>query len=69
MQRDITGFQVARFQNGAFVCIVSGMGKNRGTWDSVHSRNAAYRHARQLRAEHPHLAAIGTEYRVLRTNT
>ena len=66
--RDVTGFQVARYQNGVFVCIVSGLGKNRGTWDSVHGRTAAYRHARKLREEHPGLNAIGLTYRVLRTN-
>ena len=67
--REITGYQVAQYQNGIFVCIVSGMGKNRNTWDSVHSRSAAYRHARKLRAEHPNLCAIGLSYRVLATNT
>ena len=67
--RDITGYQVARYQSGHFVCIVSGLGKNRGTWDSVHSRSAAYRHARKLRAKHPALAGLGLSYRVLRTNT
>lgn len=66
--RDITGFQVARYQNGIFVCIVSGLGKNRKTWNSVHSRSAAYRHARKLRAEHPQLTAIGLDYRVIATN-
>ena len=64
----ITGYEVGRYQNGIFVCIVSGMGKNRGTWDSAHSRSAAYRHARKLRAEHPTLCALGLSYRVLNTN-
>jgi hypothetical protein len=35
----------------AFVGIVAGMGKNRGTWDTSHGRSAAYKHCAQLRKE------------------
>lgn len=33
--------------------VVSGMGKNRGTWDSDHGRSAAYRLAAQCRRGDP----------------
>lgn len=36
-----------------FVGVMSGMGLNRGTWDSSHSRRTAQRHARNLRRERP----------------
>jgi len=35
------------------VAIVSGMGRNRGTWDADHGRRRAQHYARQLRAEKP----------------
>lgn len=44
---------VQRTPTGEFVAVVSGMGRNRGTWDSDHSRSAAYRHARTLRQYDP----------------
>ena len=44
---------IQRTKTGEFVAIVSGMGRNRGTWDSDHSRSAAYRHARQCRQDDP----------------
>lgn len=43
-------FHVVQYTTaGKFVTVISGMGKNKGTWDSSHSRSAAYRHASQLR--------------------
>jgi len=36
-----------------FVGVIAGMGSNRGTWDSSHSRRTAQRHARNLRRERP----------------
>ncbi len=33
-----------------FVSVISGMGKNKGTWDSIHSRSAAYKHCARLNA-------------------
>ena len=44
---------IQRTPSGEFVAIVSGMGRHRGTWDSDHSRSAAYRHARQCRQDDP----------------
>lgn len=32
-----------------FVCIVSGLGRNAGTWDSAHGQRTAQRHAAALR--------------------
>jgi len=32
---------------------IAGMGRNRGTWDTNHSRRRAQHYARQLRAERP----------------
>lgn len=48
-------YQVVQYAaNGNFMSIISGMGKNRGTWDSDHSRSAAYRHAAQCRKDYPY---------------
>ena len=50
----MTRYEVTkRAPDGTFLGIVSGMGRNRGTWDSDHSRSAAYRHARTLRQADP----------------
>lgn len=64
---EVKSYQVAQYRNGIFDCILSGMGKNRGTWDSTHSRRAAQRHAADLRRE-PWRERSGLSYRVLRTN-
>jgi hypothetical protein len=64
---EVKSYQVGQYRNGLFDCILSGMGKNRGTWDSTHSKTAAYRHAAQLRKE-AWRARAGLSYRVLRTN-
>lgn len=57
---NFTRFQVAMYDpSGMFVAVVSGMGRNRGTWDSEHGRSAAYTHAAQLRKDQP-----GFVYRV-----
>lgn len=56
-------YNVVQYRNGQWDAIVSGMGKNRGTWDSDHSRSAAYRHAAELRAE-PWRERAGLSYRV-----
>lgn len=42
---------VKRTAAGDFLGIISGMGRNRGTWDSAHGRSTAYRHAAALRAK------------------
>ena len=39
-----------RDKEGRFIGIVSGAGRNKGTWDSAHSRSSAYRIARELNA-------------------
>lgn len=44
---------IKRTPSGEFVGIMSGMGRRRSTWDSDHSRSAAYRHARQCRQDDP----------------
>lgn len=46
-------YYVAEFKDGKPICVISGLGKNRGRWDADHSRSAAYRHARILRQENP----------------
>ena len=40
-------------KTGAFVGVVSGLGRNRGTWDSEHSKRTAQRYAALLRKEKP----------------
>ena len=50
----MTRYEVAkRAPDGTYLGAVAGMGRNRGTWDSEHSRSAAYRHARTLRQADP----------------
>ena len=41
-------YNVVEYKNGDWNAVVSGLGKNRGTWDSAHSRSSAYRLAKQL---------------------
>jgi hypothetical protein len=53
-------YHVEQFKVGRFVAVVAGLGRNRGTWDSSHSRSAAYRHARRLNRERD-----GYTYRVV----
>jgi len=60
-------YHVVQYRHGTFDAIVSGMGRHRGTWDSDHSRRAAQRHARQLRAE-PWRGRAGLAYRVEEVN-
>ncbi len=49
----INEYKVVEYQNGKFSAVISGMGKNKNTWDSCHSRSAGYRHAAILRKENP----------------
>lgn len=37
---------------GEFKGVIAGMGKNKGTWDTCHSRSAAYRIRKQLMQEY-----------------
>jgi len=61
-----TRYCVVQYRNGAFDCILSGMGKNRGTLDSDHSRRSAQRHARMLRMDNVNewRTRAGLSYRV-----
>jgi hypothetical protein len=56
-------WNVVQYRHGKFDTILSGMGKNRGTWDADHSRRAAQRHAADLRREEWR-ARAGITYRV-----
>jgi hypothetical protein len=40
-------------RSGKTISVISGMGKNKGTWNTCHSRSAAYKNAKALRQEHP----------------
>ena len=44
---------IVKRTNGKFVGVVAGCGKNRGTWDSDHSRSRAFSHAAELRKLDP----------------
>jgi hypothetical protein len=44
-------WEVVMYRNGQRVGAVSGMGKNRGTLDSAHSRSAAFHYARICRRD------------------
>jgi hypothetical protein len=39
--------------DGKFDGVISGMGRNKGTWDSTHGRRTAQRHAACCRKEDP----------------
>jgi len=55
-------YQIGQYDKaGRFVAVVAGAGKNRGTWDTDHSRAAAYRHCAAMNAKSGFRA-----YRVLR---
>jgi hypothetical protein len=56
-------YEVVQYRNGKWDSIMSGMGKNKGTQDSDHSRSAAYRHAADLRKE-PWREWAGLTYKV-----
>ena len=60
-------YQVAQYRNGVFDCILSGLGRHRGTLNSTHSRSCAYRHAKDLASE-PWRKISGLTYKVLKTN-
>lgn len=60
-------YQIGEYQNGIFTHIVSGCGKNKGTWGSTHSRSAAYKHAKDLNNE-AKKRGMPFAFRVLRTN-
>ena len=60
-------YQVAQYRNGIFDGVLSGLGKNRGTWDSTHGRSCAYRHAKDLASEQWRKIS-GLTYKVLKTN-
>jgi hypothetical protein len=45
---------VRRTKGGAFVAVISGCGRHRGTQDSSASRRTAQRWARELRTSDPH---------------
>ena len=40
-------------KNGRFLATISGMCRNRGTWDTTHSKRTAQRYARQCRLGDP----------------
>ena len=44
-------YEVNRYKDGRFVGAMAGLGRNKGTWDSSHSRSAACHYARQLNRE------------------
>ena len=47
-------WHVCQYINGKFVGVVSGMGRNAGTWDSTaHSQRTAQRWAKQCRRDDP----------------
>ena len=47
-------WHVCQYVNGEFIGIVSGMGRNTGTWDSTaKSKRAAQRWAKQCRRDDP----------------
>jgi hypothetical protein len=41
-------YYVICFDNQNFKGIISGMGRNKGTWDYHHSRSVAYKHCKGL---------------------
>lgn len=59
----MNAYNVVQYRDGKWDCIMSGMGKNRGTWDADHSRRAAQRHAAALRRE-PWRAIAKLTYKV-----
>jgi len=54
---------VIQYRDGKFDAVMSGMGRNRGTLESAHTKRTAQRHAQQLRSENWRKTA-GLSYRV-----
>lgn len=47
-------FQIVEYtKQGKFIGVIAGQGKNKGTWDSTHSKSSAYRIRKQLRLKYP----------------
>lgn len=47
-------FHIVRYtRDGKFDAVMAGCGRNRSTWDTGHSKSAAYKHAATLRVEQP----------------
>lgn len=67
----ITEYQVREYRKVGhelrFVSVISGMGKNKGTWNSTHSRSAAYKHCARLNA--CKYKPLDTRYKVEEVNT
>lgn len=45
-------YYVVRYLNNE-TAVMAGLGRNRGTWDTAHTRRTAQRHARALRLQDP----------------
>jgi hypothetical protein len=56
-------FCVVQYRYGKFDGVLSGMGKNKNTLDSTHSRSSAYYHKKELEKE-PWRKTIGLSYKV-----
>ena len=56
-------YVVAQFsKDGKRSATMSGMGRNKGTWDHTHGRSAAYHYAAQCRKDDPkHVYKVETE--------
>lgn len=48
MKTQLAYIVVERTRAGAFIAVISGMGRNRNTLDASHSQRTAQRHARRL---------------------
>ena len=48
-------FYIAKYtHSGKFVAVMSGMGKNKGTWDYLHGKTQAYAHKKACQTADPH---------------
>lgn len=58
MDNGMDHYVVEYTREGKFVAVISGMGRNKGTWDTAYSKRSAQRHAAVLRKENPSLKYV-----------
>lgn len=54
-------YYVVRYVNDQFDGVISGLGRNRGKWEAMHTRRTANKYARQLNQEN---TIAGISYKV-----
>ena len=54
-------YYVVQYNNGQFDSVISGLGRNRGKWEAMHTERTANKYAKQLNQEN---TIAGISYKV-----